>query len=241
MKAIKGLLWAIVWAVVLLAGLYIFTTSDFKALSDKLTNEVAQWTAGVAPEATSSAASQASSANSTSSSVATSSSSAATTTATPIEPNVQGKTLANTYYYQFDDDVPAAARQAFTQAIAVYNQTGIVKLVAGTGDSEENKITFSIYHKTMTAAERGTIELGHGGPNIIQHIGWGAYTANHASASLNATYTASFRKSVAVHELGHALGLDHSDSQDSVMYPVDQGKTSLTAADIAGLKSIYES
>lgn len=167
MKAIKGLLWAIVWAVVLLAGLYIFTTSDFKALSDKLTNEVAQWTAGFAPEATSSAASQASSANSTSSSVATSSSSATTMTATPIEPNVQGKTLANTYYYQFDDDVPAAARQAFTQAIAVYNQTGIVKLVAGTGDSEENKITFSIYHKTMTGRNAARSSLVTADPTLF--------------------------------------------------------------------------
>ncbi|MFD1318382.1 M57 family metalloprotease [Loigolactobacillus zhaoyuanensis] len=230
----KGLL----WAIILLAGLYFFTTNDFKAIPDKLATTVSQWTASVAPEMTSDSAAS-DSGSSSMSSASDSAASSATTEATPLEANVQGKTLASTYYYHFDDDVPTAARQVFAQAIATYNQTGIVKLVAGTGTAEQNQITFSIYHKTMTAAEQGTIELGHGGPKIIQRIGWGAYTANHATASLNATYTAAFQESVAVHELGHALGLDHSTSQDSVMYPVDQGKTALTAADIAGLNSIY--
>jgi predicted Zn-dependent protease len=43
-----------------------------------------------------------------------------------------------------------------------------------------------------------------------------------------------------MHELGHALGLDHSTSKTSVMYPVDQGVSQLSAEDLAGLKKIYE-
>ena len=84
------------------------------------------------------------------------------------------------------------------------------------------------------------IESGHGGPQIIQQTGWNAYTANHARAGLNVYYpSAAIRKSVAIHELGHALGLDHSHYRNSVMYPVDQGNTQLSSGDIGTLKTIY--
>ncbi|MDN6899852.1 matrixin family metalloprotease [Oenococcus sicerae] len=42
-----------------------------------------------------------------------------------------------------------------------------------------------------------------------------------------------------MHELGHALGLAHSSSRDSVMYPIDQGKSELSSDDLAGLRAIY--
>ncbi|WP_225352031.1 matrixin family metalloprotease [Secundilactobacillus similis] len=47
------------------------------------------------------------------------------------------------------------------------------------------------------------------------------------------------KQSVATHELGHALGLDHSTSKLSVMYPVDQSRTTLSTADLNALKAIY--
>lgn len=67
------------------------------------------------------------------SSVTSSSSQAtsSTTQATPIESIVQNATLKKTYYYSFDHNVPKAARQVFLEAVATYNQTGLVHLVAG--------------------------------------------------------------------------------------------------------------
>ncbi|WP_252903961.1 matrixin family metalloprotease [Secundilactobacillus oryzae] len=92
----------------------------------------------------------------------------------------------------------------------------------------------------MSEEQQGAVELGHGGPQIIQQYGFGAYTANHARSGLNVEYLQSVKLSVAMHELGHAVGLGHSDQKSSLMYPIDQGLTSLAAADIAALKTIYQ-
>ena len=46
--------------------------------------------------------------------------------------------------------------------------------------------------------------------------------------------------SVAIHELGHSLGLMHSNVEESVMYPVYDGeKISLAPDDIKGIQSLY--
>jgi len=162
------------------------------------------------------------------------------TDATATAPIIEELQLGNTYYYHFEESVSPAVRQIFESAVKTYNDTGIVKLVAGTGTDAQNQITFSVYHKTtMDASQQGILELGKGGPKIIQQVGYKSRTINHAQASLNSTYDKSISRSVAIHEVGHALGLNHSENRDSVMYPMDQGKTTLSSADLSGLRAIY--
>ncbi len=45
--------------------------------------------------------------------------------------------------------------------------------------------------------------------------------------------------SVVLHEVGHSLGLAHSDNPGSVMYPYYRQQSGLTATDIAAIQSLY--
>lgn len=53
--------------------------------------------------------------------------------------------------------------------------------------------------------------------------------------SLNSTY----KKSVAMHELGHCLGLDHSNDIKDVMYSSCYGVTSISSDDSNGVMYMY--
>lgn len=174
---------------------------------------------------------------------ASSSSASSSATQTPTESIVQGVQLANTYYYHFTNGTPASVQAVFKQAVAVYNATHIVSIRPGTGTQVQNRITFGTYRKQMGADADGTLELGKGGPEIVKRItSTGDVTAivNRGTARLNVNYQDAIALPVALHELGHALGLDHNtQSKASVMYPIDQGVTTLSTDDLNGLKSIY--
>ncbi|MFD1549972.1 matrixin family metalloprotease [Levilactobacillus fuyuanensis] len=158
---------------------------------------------------------------------------------TPVEKIAAEHPLHRTYYYHFAGSVPVNVRPIFEEAVAVYNKTGLVKLVAGKPQQKQNGITFFTYHKETSTAPN-FLELGEGGPEIRRYVGLGSYTINRARAGLNLAHPeAGIRASVAIHELGHAIGLEHSKSRRSIMYPLDQDHERLSAADQKTLRVLY--
>ena len=62
-------------------------------------------------------------------------------------------------------------------------------------------------------------------------------TAERWSTGTNTTSVNFY--SVAVHEIGHAIGLDHSTDLSTVMYPTNQNQLALGAGDIQGITAVY--
>jgi hypothetical protein len=75
-------------------------------------------------------------------------------------------------------------------------------------------------------------------PPANNYSGAGDIALNDTQAfNINTTYDL---QTVVTHEIGHALGLDHSTTYSADMYPTYGGiKRALTADDIAGIQSIY--
>ena len=157
---------------------------------------------------------------------------------TPVESVVRHVKLQRTYYYQYSKDMSAAIKQAFQRAVSVYQATGIVDLKPGLAPKGQNQVTFSVYSKKK-AAGTDTVEFGHGGIGLTPSFINGPKLVNHGRAQLNLVYVGELSPAVAVHELGHALGLAHSENVDSVMYPMENGQIRLTEHDLKALQRIY--
>lgn len=73
---------------------------------------------------------------------------------------------------------------------------------------------------------------------------WTAAKEDKASSALFSSTTAIDLESIAVHEIGHLLGLGHSSVEGAIMYPsiaAGSRKVQLTNDDVLGIQSLYGS
>ncbi len=91
-------------------------------------------------------------------------------------------------------------------------------------------------HAKYEEAER---EAEAEGETNVSHVDDWAVTADDCTAAGYPLHSPGFR-SVVLHEMGHFIGLAHLNDKEALMYPISNGKTSLTDLDKKALCCVYE-
>lgn len=140
-----------------------------------------------------------------------------------------------TVYIDIADD-EANYRQAWQEAIQKWNSYGVFKLTT-TSDEEKADIVLKTENESTTG-EAGVTKTEY----VQSYDGSSAYFTK-ATGYLNTYYLSQYSWSrvvnTAEHELGHAMGLAHTDDYNSVMYPRGS-EHGIEATDVTKLKELYK-
>jgi len=139
---------------------------------------------------------------------------------------------------------PQAFAQVVERALRVWSETGRVGFERAAGGPAQLRFAWDdgsdpehspFGRDTSVALTRGTAQgptHGIGGACEVLFDGTRAWSVS-GGADVDLYQTA-------VHEIGHALGLGHSEDERSVLYPQrENGRTVLGLADLAGIHTLY--
>ena len=143
----------------------------------------------------------------------------------------------------------AAWQQQFAQAAAVWQKVANVNLVLvpdngapiGVSGNQQSDSRFGDIRIGGYAQSSGQLAFAYMPPPVNGGTNAGDMFFN-TTQSWQINGTTYDLMSVAVHEFGHSLGMDHSAVASAVMYPTYNGtKEAVTSDDVNGVRTIYNS
>jgi len=137
-------------------------------------------------------------------------------------------------------------QQQFQKAAAVWQQIANVNLVwvtdqggaLGMSGAQQGDSRFGDIRISAIPLEGGTLGAAFSPPPINGGTAAGDIVLNSTTVwRINSNFDL---ETVAIHEFGHALGMNHSQIASAVMYAYYNGiKQNLTSDDVAGIQSVY--
>lgn len=142
------------------------------------------------------------------------------------------------------DNSSAYYQQIWNSAVKHWNDANVVTLVAAKpGDKPDMTLATATTKKTTSATGDavGLTYSSYHSSKKIDNLNILVSTTSYiyTNVATQMRYSQLQREHVAEHELGHALGLEHATSKDSVMYYANKNK-SITTSDIRGLATMYD-
>ena len=139
-----------------------------------------------------------------------------------------------------DSSFDATYISQLQQAISAWNSTRVGTVLRYVGTIRNPYMVNGIGVTKAPISTAGTV-----GNTVLTYTG---STINKAVVTLNSNLSFNngattsgtyYLKSVFMHELGHALGLDDNSDSSSIMYRYYTGRTALSSGDINDLDSLY--